>query len=552
MTVFEKIKIALSSAAVSLTAALLYFKVYLDSDSLFLEALSTDLFSRGGSWLDWRLTPAPAYVPDMLLYFAAYPLFPTAEGRIFFVSAGQVLVLALAALWLAKKIQPRLSGHAISTTLLMVALVTLVAAKSKMWLYFYTTNNHFASLLFPMISLGLILEFMKRPAIGLALGLIFVNFVGAVSTAIHLLSFTLPVYVMLCLGLLASWNSVSGLRRYRSVLLWLFLILIGSQVCAVIFEKNLTYHSPLSGRAPGSVEAAAHSFELFLKASANAFSADNRFTRNFSLIVASAFLLLLYSGSRRIRIYAQENVVKLELSLAVLSGSSWRITFSGILLIMVGPVNIVGAVISGGFADLSGYRYFMFPVALALVLSIAVIDQWRGKPAMAFNAIYVLVFGWITFSSIQFIHKSFQLTPKVNTVAKCLEDVERSGEGVLRAGIADYWNARAVTYEMNRHVPLLATTNNMEPFFWMSSLGPLVKPARYPEYHYNFAILRSADKPDQFNYSAEAMGNLLPKPSRIHACGDGQTQVWLYQGEELHTAVMAHAREFLSRLGPLR
>jgi hypothetical protein len=47
---------------------LLVFKVNLHSDLLFLDSVAVDLFEHGGTWSNWKITPAPAYFPDMLAY----------------------------------------------------------------------------------------------------------------------------------------------------------------------------------------------------------------------------------------------------------------------------------------------------------------------------------------------------------------------------------------------------------------------------------------------------------------------------------------------------
>ena len=85
----EKIKLAAAWLLLAGIATLLRFKTVLQSDALFTDSLLTDWFIHGGRWGDWALVQAPAFVPDMLLYLLAYPLFPDAASRIFFVSAAQ-------------------------------------------------------------------------------------------------------------------------------------------------------------------------------------------------------------------------------------------------------------------------------------------------------------------------------------------------------------------------------------------------------------------------------------------------------------------------------
>ena len=100
----EKVTLAISILILALTTSLLWFKISIHSDSLFLDSLAKDLFEQNGKWSDWRFSPAPAYFPDMLLYFLAYTILPNAYSRIFFVSVAQIIILTFAVTWTSKQI----------------------------------------------------------------------------------------------------------------------------------------------------------------------------------------------------------------------------------------------------------------------------------------------------------------------------------------------------------------------------------------------------------------------------------------------------------------
>lgn len=538
----EKTKIILSSIVVALTASLLYFKTILHSDALFLEALSTDLFSHGGRWADWKFSAAPAYLPDMLLYFLAYPIFQDASWRIFFVSAAQVFMLTITATWVSKQICPKLSKNAISIVILMVAFVTLVSAQSGMWLYFYTTNNHFASLVFSLLCLGLFIRFFEKPTLVTAAILVLIGGAAKASTAIYLISFTAPAFVFFLSALIILGNTIENYRLYRSRLIGMLAILIASHILSVLFEELLTYNSPLEGRAPASLEAAGNSLKLFLQATANAFSFDNRSTLLFTIAVVVSFLFLLYRMLRGIKLDGNS------LSISLYSPSTnvvdWKFVASVSFLAIVVPVNIAGAVLSGGFADNAGYRYFMFPIALAIILSVILLDRSSRKISIIWNICYFILIALILVLSFRFIKKSIKSVNPVNSVATCLLDIENSGF-VLKAGIADYWNARGVSAYLPKKNPIFATLNDLSPFFWVSTIGPIVRPSHYPEYKYNFAILRNTGNGGNFNYTPDTIGKFLPVPSNIYSCPDSKTQVWLYSEGDLDLVMKASASAFL-------
>ena len=188
----DKIRLLGSFLVLILASWLLYFRIQFQSDILFLDDLATDLFLYGGAWKDWKLSIAPAYIPDIILYFFGYMIFPSIPLRIFFVTACQALILSILALWLARKIRPQLSVNATALIILMVAFSSLVASRSGMWLFFNSTNNHISSLLLSFLSLGLILVFFKRPNLITAILIVGVGSIAKSSSAIFLICFTLP------------------------------------------------------------------------------------------------------------------------------------------------------------------------------------------------------------------------------------------------------------------------------------------------------------------------------------------------------------------------
>ena len=228
----EKIKLAAAWVLLAGAASLLRFKTVLQSDSLFLDSLFTDLFTHGGRWADWKFIQAPAFLPDMLLYLLAYPLFPDAASRIFFVSAAQVPLLAAAVLWCARQIHPQLSRQAQTVLLLMLAFVTLVAARSNMWLYFYSTNNHLGATLFGLLGVGLLVRQLARPSRRGAVLLVLLIAAAQVSTRLFLLSFVLPLTALLALALVALPRGVDALRRHRQQAWNLLGVVLASQLLA--------------------------------------------------------------------------------------------------------------------------------------------------------------------------------------------------------------------------------------------------------------------------------------------------------------------------------
>lgn len=541
MNRLPKINIAWALGALIFSAALLFFKISLHSDSLFLDSLATDLFAHGGYWSDWKFSPAPAYFFDVILYFVSYFVFPDALWRIFFVSAAQVFILAACSVWLAKQLYPAGNKKITSTIILIVAFVTLVAAKSGMWLYFYSTNNHFSALVFSLVATGLVIRYFQNPRVLTALLILCIGAVVTVSTSIYLISFTIPAGIFLLGGYFVLKN-LSGDHQYSiEKIKQLLIILLASYFLSCLLNYLFTYHDPLNGRLSFHVLG---TLILFLRATVGAFLVDNFFTFMFSCFVLAVFLFLGYQVHRQYKIYSNDHVIYLK--------NSSLLTCGGVTLFLfiVVPVNVLGAIISGGFVDLAGYRYFAFPIALAIILAVITLDKLDIiKPWLWKLFDYALFFAIIVFGALH-INNEVQLNKKsvsqmravdVHPVSICLSAIQKNGV-VLKAGVADYWNARGVQYWF-KDMHILVTTNKFFPHFWMSSIDPIVHPERYP--NYNFAIVRDVSEPGVLNYTATTIGKLLPPPQRIYACDNAKAQIWFYSDDALDKAVRLSNSKFL-------
>ena len=534
MISLKKLNLFLAIILVGLTASLLYFRVFLNSDTLFLDALSSDLFRHKGHWSDWRLTPAPAYFPDMLLYFLSFNIFSNAVSRIFFVSASQVVLLTMVCVWVSKQIEPKLSKNAITTLVLLVCFTTLVSAKSGMWLYFYSANNHFASLLCSLFSLGLYIRFFEKPSWKIIFLMVLIGGIAQASTLIYLICFVVPG---LLYGLSAIFIFSRLSKKYRvsrNRFLSMVIILICSLLFGFFLDKILIYNAPLDGRIPASIAAARNSLYLFLKATKDVFTLDNPTVLVYGITIVFSFLFLLYKLFRSLQLGG--NDLPALLRHLDEKRADRKIISIAVFLMLLIPVNLLMVITSGGIMDVFGHRYFLFPIALTLVLTVVLLDRMKIEMSAVwsfFNFAFIII---LFVLSIQFIKKTIRLTPPINSVATCISKITDSSF-LPQAGIADYWNAREVSHDLVKNNPILATINDGTPFFWMASLGMIRAPLDYPEYYYNFVILRNTIDFNSFSrafkYTPQTIGRLLPKPSSIYFCNDSDTQIWFYNNGQL-------------------
>lgn len=539
----EKLKTLPAWLILALSASLLRFRIGLQSDSLFLDELFTDLLSGSGRWAEWKFSTAPAFVPDMLLYALAYPIFPDAATRIFAVSVAQVFLLAAALLWCARQIEPALSKAAETSIILLLALFTLAAAKSGMWLYFYSTNNHLPSLLFGLTGAGLMLRYIDRGDRASAALLIGGSALALASTSLFVLNFMMPALLLLA----AAWVVLGDARTHtqpphpyrpqRRSVLQLGGMLLAAQVLAAVLSKVLIRNVAREGRVHASPDTAGIALRNFMRAIKTAFHADNGWTLACSVLV---LLALLYLGYRLLRAAAPAR------NGVTVSAAGWRAGAVGALLCVMIPVNLLGVVLSGSFADQFGLRYLMLPIALTLLLCVILLHRALAARPWPLRVVQLAAGGALAIGG-----GAMALQPQLPTAAgaapaaACLARVEATGFP-LRAGIADYWNARGLSYLLPGRNPILSTDPDLAPDYHVSTLGPVLRPQDYPRHGYNFVVLHGAVKPANPDYTAATMRAVLPAPSRVESCAGGQLEIWLYQDQRLDQAVKQAGAAFLS------
>ncbi len=538
----ERILYAGAWLALLSAAGLLWFRIYFNSDSLFLENLCNDLFNLGGSWKDWRFPPAPAYVPDTLLYFIGYFLFSSARAHIFFVSACQAVLLALASLWLGRAIRPNLSAAGRTAIVVLVAAATLTQAHSGMWLYFFSTNNHFAALLLGLCALALLASFLEtqKPLAGLGFALCLAA--ADISTSLTLIAVFAPLGLLLLAALGDAYRHDSALAPHRRRIgIALILTVFGFELAKVL-DHLLTYNNPLDhSRLAMTPAAAAVSFLYFLKASRQAFDPANPATFLFSATTLAAFGFLLSMLAKRFRLRFAEDASQMSVEFGAGRPAEWKLTALALFLLAATPITLVGALVSGAIVDPACYRYFALPIAVALLLSVLIVDKAaQSRPAVFSGAIALAVLGLLVAAASDWTHTSRitsivqpQSTKHEDEAAACLSKLRAKGVK-LTAGLADYWFSRGLRYRLAETLPITAVTPDDMPQFTMTTFGPVRHPERYQAQTVDFVLVRHAVEGDGVLHAYLGKAHsLLPPGFAIYHCPAAHMDVHVYAGASL-------------------
>lgn len=544
---------ALSWLALCGVSILFVFKVKLHSDILFFDDFLTDIFYLKGSIHDWKFPPAPAFFPEISLYWLSLHLFDSVAVRVAFVSGVQAVLLAYLCIYLANTIKPELTSASKSLIILLVTLVAFASLHSEMWLFFYSNNIHFSALLCSLAGLSLVIKFMDSGKYKYLIGILGVVVAGGISSSLNLLTFSIPIIILIIIW---AWFSRGRVWRLATPVVMSFLI--GHLVASVILS-SLVRFSSFDGRVRFTLVSLEHSLAMLREAIKVSFSPDNITT----LLLSGLFLIILIwlnvemFSRRRVRVFAKYNELPFKIKLPV---EMPRLDFLYYFWVLSLFITVLGAILSGVFADPYAFRYFAVPICIGILLWVLVIDI-NGLFEKLISKIFTLISLGLFVVAVGGVYQNIYVNkkntlndallrgaPYLEAEKACLNKIKNKGF-LLRSGIADYWDARGLRYKLNDGTYILPVLHNGDIFFHIKGFGQLAKPLNYQIEKYNFVILRKSNTQSQFNLTPETLGSILPRPDVVIGCESSEKEVWIYLDWALDKVVNEKIDKFLLSIG---
>lgn len=527
------------------------FKVSLTSDLLFFDEFIEDIFHFDGSISAWKFPPASAIFPDIILYGVSYFVFDSIVTRVVFVCAAQAFLLAWACLYLGKVIRPEISDVGRSVILLIVSAVGIVSQNSDMWLFFNSTNNHFAALLGSLTGVAWLVKFVRDGSFRYLIGATLATFMSGISTSLFALTFTIPIGIMV-----VFWFFVRGRRDFKKIVSVVLALLLGSASAAIALPALL----PFSGiatreRLSFSIDRVVHAIKMLREAFAISFSLDNPYTLCLSVSLILIFIWLIICALSKIKVEESPRDSCFLVGFECPKEKGWIVGLFFYWIVST-LVCVTGSILTGAFLDPWGFRYFAMPVTTGLLLWILILD-YNGF--FARKNIVPFVFIGLALASSAAVRPWLLIYKQIHAGVfddiaygkyylgidlKCLNEIEQNGF-VLGAGVGDYANSRALHYRMKAKNYILPFSNDGKVFFQMMGLGPVEKPSNYGVSRYNFVILNKSNTNTPFNLTPDTLGKLLPRPGVIHACKDSSHEVWLYLDDQLDMYIKSSIDQFL-------
>lgn len=563
MNVSYRRGVGLLVVCMAVNIVMLIYSTNIHSDILFMKFLMDDLVS-GGEWSAWRFSPAPSYFPDMVLYALVYFSTTLVPLQLVAITAAQVIIIGVVSIWLVRLINPKKSNlfHLVPLFFLLVSLIATshYSKESEIGIFFSSNNIQVPTVISSMLLLGLAILFIQRPRRITALLFVIVGSLGYASSAVFVICFLLPF--MATLAALAAYLKVTRmLESYQSVFR-LSLLFMFSQILGYSLSWFLTYNSPLSGRLPISIDGAKASLVQLWKATLYLYDPSTPWSFFAAVLFLIAVLYsLINSCSFAFRLI---KVARRKAEIQVLSADRFTIGELIICLffLFVTGTSIFGSVLSGGFVDRYGYRYFETFIAVSIILSAFFLERQlpaRSKPVVIVFIVAVSLVGTIMsgyllkeankdreFSSLM---REGAYNGEAKVTALCLDSAKQTGAD-LKAGIADYWMSRGVMFYMSDPKFILQSTDALKPFFWISSMAALKYPQKYGAEVYNFVVADDGKYGRLMGYDIATISKRIPGGYSVISC-EGSTSSILYYGSDVLNLRLKEVHEafLLSSIG---
>ncbi|MFN7097732.1 MAG: hypothetical protein ACK4PR_09280, partial [Gammaproteobacteria bacterium] len=592
MVITKRTVITLSWMLVFLAAILLFFKIELTSNTLFLEDVARNLFLYHGSWYGWQFSPTPAYIPDVALYFIAFKILPLPTDRILFVTIAEVLLTAACAIWLARNIKKTLSTTATAAILGLVALTVLVSVHSNMIVFFNSTNPQIASLLFSLLALGFLLTYiLSQQGVSLLRFLIAI-IVAIVCDQLFIIGFysTAIIVLLIYIVCLSLKNKLSQYKRYEIPLLKSLLVAIFAYPIAKMVLYFIDYDKTKLRHDTISYHHIMQSLHDFKSAIINIFQPFNAGIWLYTVLFLLSLIynLVLFAKLFNVSISTKGwRKVDPNLKIRFVGKFDNPFNFCLIFLVFLIPVNFIGVIVSGNFHSINDLSYFILPVGLSFILSIVMLDMRGATPAGeasflpqhdpscrsllptkcgrgvggeghladSFNffssTVYtalIAIFIAIIFTFYQQLHnQGWQRIKTIRqqgvatlhneaAIADCLQQLQKVKK--LHAGLANYWHGRGVSLRLAEYLSIAVMQDDLAPKTALNTEDLYLHPAKY-NINYDFIMEKNGDL-----FTLNEISPFLPMGYEQHVCANAPVEIWTYRNGVLNTFIQTQINKF--------
>lgn len=478
----------------------------LNSDTLFLPSLLTDVFSNGGSLSDWSLPPAPYFFPDLTVFslLHAVGVKPYYEILVFALCQTGLLLLAV---WLVGKSfrhpKPWLGAS------FVIAVLTYFAVSSNPQ-FDFVSGGPFVLMLSSVFHFGVFLTSIVFVAVWLgynrltgdthrfrhAMLLSAIAFLSSMSDSFFIVQTIVPIA---CVAVMQTWIQKARIRDSLVMLLGPVLGAAGGYFAYSYWMQNTTRPSPRLGFA--------HAWQHLDSIIAIFRSVIE--TYPVFLVFLALYVVIVFRS-----IYAILKQTSRTQTLA------WISVFSAI--------SIAGCVASVSLLTnipTIGARYlipaFFWPVIISGLFATGYLGRGFSYLTPAIAATFV---GLLTWNSLHLYQSNQSHDQSYPSEIACIDQtLETSG---VTNGVAQYWDARYLQSLSRLKLNIAQHSDRLDQMFFVTS-------KRSFKDTYDFAIA-SANVNQRWQIPLARLAEINGTPSVIKQCGS--RTVYVYGKDKLRTS----------------
>jgi hypothetical protein len=446
--------------------------VYFDADDLFIPALYKDLIINNSSIHGWQLGTSTYLFPNIIAYFTIQTITKNFILTAYLLSLIQFAVFILFINKVVKEASIFFSNDILTMANLLISFFILIGVNEYRIALHYYYPLHMGVFIIALINIYFSLKFLKKPYKKYIIFITLLNILAIASDGIYIVFYILPSLVALSLTFLKNKN-----KNFKE----LFFINLISLLAGKLFLWLLKLTFQFKSQEPGIIFS---NILSSLTVCLNQFY-DNLFSGNLKTIIwllsiTSFILTLVYIF---INIKSEKNAKQ--------SYHYFYIWF----IIAFSVIVFFAPVLTGIYFDYSNIRYNIFVYYFLLgnfafvllhLFNVQKLLQYINIIVVLFIIIYILL--KVSFSDVyKGIKRNLNYYPEIAIVVDQLSKSEN-----LKAGVADYWQARVITmFSKNEKLVNHVYLSRLSPFNFLNNMNNYLYYPNDSIIWYNFIVNHS-------------------------------------------------------------
>ena len=480
----------------------------LNSDTLFLPTLLSDILVNGGSLSDWSLPPAPYFFPDLFVFLISYLL---GMGPYLQLLAFAVLqaTLVLVAVWLLAK-QCVNSNSLVCATFITSTLIYLALLSNQP--FDFVSGGPFILMLVSVFHFGVFLttlffvplwlrvvdqRFEDKPSFFSIFLISALAFLTSISDAFFVIQTIAPLFILVILKSLVERRGLS-----RKIQISLFFTLLSST--AGFFTYSLL--ASTTTRPSPHISIAG----IFVRLN-ETFEVVN------SVITVYPFFILIFISYCAIATLATFRWLKTSEKVSQLD---WLSIFSVLSIL----TTLVALLVLTKTPTL-GARYliplFFWPIIVVVLFASQCLRRWFVPITIAMSVMTTLQ---LTVRSDDLLKRSQPTLEFQPSEIACIDEGLKNTNA--RNGVAQYWDARYLQSFSKLKLNVAQCSKNLDRMYFVTS-------KKYFKEKYDFAI-SSANVNADWKISEKTLIQSGGRPTSIKYCGSKTLYVFKKEQLQLH------------------